>query len=693
MATKTRKVTGRTGNRALVGTYRPDTVNQEERTVEMVFSTGESGTRYDWWNDVSFLEELDISESSLRTERLDKGLPVMNNHRTYDGIEGQYGVTENWRIDNGMLVGTVRFARDEKSDIAFQKVADGIIRSTSLGYKVHEYTHLPAGEENKLDTLRATDWEPTELSLVPIPFEKGIENGVRAERNDETDHQVTIKTEDDEMFLQFGRFARHVRQEGASPEGHSPAPVASAAPTQEPVRAEGEQPKPNANVTTDPQSPAQEPTQDGQRTLGGGANGILAFQTSARSAGFDDAHAIAAFSRGLTVEQYNAELLAEMGQRSQQQTIKQYADGERQDHKDSIRTGAQEYLEYLTHNRKELTDGARQFKGARLLDIGMTLADAKGLQRFGHDPLQMAKRAMHTTSDFPLILENVMNKSLQRGFEETPRTFLGLGRSATVNDFRAKHVYKVGDAPSLKRLNEHGEYERGTISEAKESYAIDTFARSIALTRKLIINDDLNALDSLPALFGAAGSRLESDIVWGLLLNWNFETNEAANFVLNDGNPFYHASHDNLLTGAANALGKAGLSKLRELGRSFKTLDGHFMNVMWNTLVLPQSLETKAEELLRLPISANNTDDSNPFTNRMDYRIEPRLQVVSDKAYYAFTNQFAAFEYANLAGEEGMMTEVVNQTNVDGMVINVRKDFGAGFVEERGSAKVTGEAA
>lgn len=673
-------VKGRTNLRSLVGTYRPETVNLEERTVEMVFTTGEAGVRYDWWNDVSFLEELDVSEQALRTERLDKGLPVMNNHRTYDGIEGQYGVTEGWRIESGKLVGTVRFARDEKSDVAFQKVADGIIRSTSLGYKVHEYTHIPSSEENKLDTLRATDWEPTELSLVPIPFEKGIENGVRAERNDETDHTVTIRTEDEEMFLQFGRFARHVKQEGADGELGSPVPAATAAPTE--IRGEGDAPTP---VIQQQSAPVQE-----SRTLGGGVNSIDAFRNSAKAAGFDSDHAIDAYQRGISINDYNAELLAAMAQRSQSQTIKQFADGERQDHKDGVRKGVQEYLEYLTNNRSELTPDAAKFKGARLLDLGMIVADSKGLQRFGTNPMELAKRAMHTTSDFPLLLENVMNKSLMRGFEETPRTFIGLGNSTTVNDFRAKHTYKMGDAPSLRPLNEHGEYERGTFSEGKESYAIDTFARQIAFTRKLLINDDLSALDRFPSLFGAAGSRLESDVVWGLLLNYNFMTNKAANYTMSDGKAFYHADHKNLLTGTTSALSKAGLSKLRKLGRDQKTLDGHFMNVMWNTLVVPQSLETEAEELLSVVYSPNRKEDINVWTGKLDYRVEPRLEVLSSTAYYAFTRMYDAFEYANLAGEAAMMTEVVEQTNADGLVINVRKDFGAGFVEERASVKMAG---
>jgi hypothetical protein len=48
------------------------------------------------------------------------------------------------------------------------------------------------------------------------------------------------------------------------------------------------------------------------------------------------------------------------------------------------------------------------------------------------------------------------------------------------------------------------------------------------------------------------------------------------------------------------------------------------------------------------------------------------------------------FEYAYLSGEEEMYTEVVTSTDVDGLEVKVRKDFGAGLVDWRGMAKAVG---
>ena len=140
---KSRKLTtstrmGSSSNR-MMGEFRPDTFNAEARTIEVVFTTGQGGKRTDWYNDYSYIEELDVTDASVRTERLDKGLSVIADHRTYAGIDGVFGITEAYRFEEGnKLVGTVRFASDEESTIKMNKVSEGILRHVSLGYIVHK---------------------------------------------------------------------------------------------------------------------------------------------------------------------------------------------------------------------------------------------------------------------------------------------------------------------------------------------------------------------------------------------------------------------------------------------------------------------------------------------------------------------------------------------------------------------------
>jgi hypothetical protein len=643
--------------------FRPETVDRENMTVEVVFTTGEEGLRYDWWNDTHFMESLEVSEKAIRADRLNKGLSILDSHNRYDGIDKVLGITEEWRIEKGQLIGTCRFSRNQQA--VFDDVADGILRHVSLGYRIHEYKVTKATKDGQLEKRMAVDWEPLELSIVPVSFE--TTNGTReAERANTETHEVILTTEEvDDM----------------------PKPVDDKredAPQDQPATEQRENPaEPQTRAVDTEQAAAQVRAQ------------LKPMLDASRAAGLDDTFAIEAFDRGVGIDAFRAEVLNKMAETRKADAIKSFGDPElrsdgRRDQTETLVRGAEEAIAVRARvNGATMTDAAREFTGMTLYDIGRELLVARGINVRGMSREKIAARAMHSTSDFPLILENVMNKNLLDSYRETPRTFQSLGQRSTVNDFREKHLYRLGDAPSLKPLGEGGEYKAGTFSEAKESYAIDTFARKIAFTRKMLINDDMSALDRVPRMFGPAGARLENDIVWGLLLNYDFFNNKAADHKMADGKPLFDATHGNLLTGAGSALSKDALTALRKLGRKQKTLDGQFMNVEYNAIAVPEDLETTVEDLLLPRIVAAKVEDQAP-RQKMDIIVEPRLAVVSDKAWYAFSRMMDTFEYAYLSGEEEMYTEVVTSTDVDGLEVKVRKDFGAGLVDWRGMAKAVG---
>lgn len=664
---------------------RPDTLNTDARTVEVVFTTGQAGKRWDW--DIGYyLEELVVTPEAIRSDRLDKGLSVIGDHRAYD-IKNVFGITEEWRIENGELIGTVRFATDDESDVIFTKVKDKVLRHFSIGYNVYTFEATVNPDGAGLDTYRAIDWEPTELSIVPVSFETN--NGVRSEKPSDASllHDVKIIGEDTMKFRnQNLRYNNHDdgsgNQLGGAAPAADPAPAATVDPAPAPAARAAEPapaavvPAPAANVVV------AAPAADTRSHLG-------LMRTAATQAGLPVEFALDAFERGVEPTQFNMDVLAELGTRSAAAAPKQSLAGERQDHKEGERAAIETAL-LVRAGIGEHTAESRSFASADLMGLARHMNTKQGENVLGVSPMAMAGRAFQSTSDFPLILENIMNKTMQAGYDETPRTFQSLGRRTTMTDFRAKNTYKLGDAPDLLPLGENGEYKAGKISESKEAYAIDTFARKIGFSRKMLINDDMNALSNVPKMFGMAGSRLESDIVWGLLLNYNFRTNKAANHTMADGKHLFDATHKNLLTGGGSALSKTSISAMRQLGRKMKTLDGNFMNIMWNNIVVPEELETTAEDLLINTLVANQNANINSFQGKYGFFIEPRLSVVSTTAWYAFTSMLDSFEYAYLAGEEGMMTEVNTSTDVDGLEILVRKDFGAGLVEERGAAKANG---
>ena len=138
--------------------FKPETVDRENMTVEMVFTTGEAGIRQGWWSD-PYEESLEVSESAIRSERLNKGLSLLDSHDRYAGISGVLGITEEWRIEDGALVGTCRFSKNQKP--VFDDVADGKARLIGLSnpripyYKADQRRPDREAQSYRLGTFRA----------------------------------------------------------------------------------------------------------------------------------------------------------------------------------------------------------------------------------------------------------------------------------------------------------------------------------------------------------------------------------------------------------------------------------------------------------------------------------------------------------------------------------------------------------
>ena len=329
----------------------------------------------------------------------------------------------------------------------------------------------------------------------------------------------------------------------------------------------------------------------------------------------------------------------------------------------------------------KLTDTGRQYRGMSLLEMGRELLEKAGENTRGMDKLNLAQRAL-ATSDFPIILANVANKTLRTGYESAPQTFKPFTRETSATDFKTIQRSSLGDAPTLKQVNEHGEFTIGTIGEGKESYQLATYGRIVAITRQTIINDDLGAFADLPSKFGVAAANLESDIVWGII---------TANAAMNDTVALFHANHGNL-TGTGTAISVAALGIGRALMRKQTSIDGNPINVQARYLLVPAALETVAQQYTSSAYMSSQSSNINPFAGTLEVIAEPRLDVNSATAWYlaASPGQIDTVEYAYLEGQQGVYIESRNGFEVDGLEIKARLDFAAKAIDWRGLYKNVG---
>lgn len=153
---------------AFRGAFSPASYNEEKNTLDVTFTTSAPYRRYDWRNDEEYDEVLSFEPGHVKLDRLNMGAPVLNNHDRYGGLNSQIGVVERAWIENGQGGATIRLSKREDVKGIVQDVRDGIIKNISIGYEVRAVQREDQGE-GKRPIYRAIDWEPFEISLVPIP--------------------------------------------------------------------------------------------------------------------------------------------------------------------------------------------------------------------------------------------------------------------------------------------------------------------------------------------------------------------------------------------------------------------------------------------------------------------------------------------------------------------------------------------
>jgi len=637
---------------------RPDSVNIEDRTVEITWTTGAKGRRWSW--DIgSYMEELEVSESAVRLERLNNGAPFLNTHSTWD-LGDVIGVVERAWLEGGEGRALVRFSQREDVEPIFRDVRDGILRNISVGYSVHRY-EMTEEPDDKLPTYRAVDWEPMEISLVPIGFDDGAKTR-------------SAKTPADYQGPRFSTVFE--TREAAAP---TEQPAVSAKTQEEPKMTEEEI---RAAEETARREAAEAERKRGQ-----------AIRLMARKVGLDEDFADELIERGVTTDQASAAMIDKLAERQQ----KEQPEGRSAQPTPSgtidlsvvraKRSAMENALQHRCSPATRLEDAAREFRGMRLLDLARECISLAGGNSRGLTPREIATAAlgcsaesvraagMHTTSDFPLLLGSTVNRTLRAAYELAPQTWRPLGRQTSLPDFREATRVALGDIAALEKVNESGEYKYGTLDEEGAPIKVAKFGKIIAITWEAVVNDDLSALTRIPQALGAAAGQTESNVVWDLLLG-------NPNFV--DSQAIYSAAHGNVAA-SGGAISTASLAAARAAMRKQKSKAGHFLNLGPEFLVVGPDKELEAFQFTSsnyVPAKNGDINDSRntTLTVIVDARIEGNQWFL-----YAAPGVVDTFEYAYLEGEQGVFTETRQGFEVDGMEIKARLVFGAAWIDYRGT--------
>jgi HK97 family phage major capsid protein len=179
------------------------TINEEERTVEIVFSTEMAVER-------NFgMEVLDHSPESVDLGRMAQRGPVLVDHNPEDHV----GVVVESSIDSDRIGrAKVRFGRSARATEIFNDIIDGIRGAVSVGYRIFEMKR--EGVEEGLEHFRATSWQPLELSFVSVPADPNCQVGRSVE--EDAEFAIDIIDEVEKETHRSVQMTEEIKQEAPS---------------------------------------------------------------------------------------------------------------------------------------------------------------------------------------------------------------------------------------------------------------------------------------------------------------------------------------------------------------------------------------------------------------------------------------------------------------------------------------------
>ncbi len=667
----------------------PDAINRENRTIDVVWTTGATVRRARWegWDSrVEYDEELIVSPNAVRLDRLNDGAPFLESHMSW-GLNAVLGsvVPGSVKIEGGEGRATIRLTSAPDAESIIHRILEGSVNKVSVGYRVHKYEIEKRDGEREL--WRAVDWEPYEISAVAMPADPGA--SIRSDEGGEDRlHPCAIIRRDLSPSMED------------QPKGQAmakmPVKKRAANSAAENTRATEDMdqlvaPDVGAGAERSVDQEARAPqVADTNEALEAERRRVSDILTLCRRHGLDD-RAEDMIRRGISLDAARAEILDHL------------ADGDPFEGRTAVPAQAQSSGETEIAYRNaattsimhradpglvEMTDDAREFRGMTLLELARHVLERNGVSTRGMSRMDLARAALQNrtgalgTSDFAAILANVANKSMRRAYETTPRTFTAWARRATIVDFKPVDRAQIGGAPDLKKVLENGEYSYGAVTDGKETYALATYGRIVAITRQAIINDDLDALTRIPMAFGAAAADLESDIVYAILTD---------NPTMADGKALFHNDHGNLGTGSA-ITDTALATAMRKFGQH-KGLEGRPITVRPSYILVPPGPRALEANKQMTSVTPANASDVNPFAGRMQVIEEQRLIPASGNDPWflaAEPSRIDTVEYAYLDGQDGVYTETRTGFEIDGVEIKARHDFAAKAIDWRGLFKNPG---
>lgn len=344
-----------------------------------------------------------------------------------------------------------------------------------------------------------------------------------------------------------------------------------------------------------------------------------------------------------------------------------------EDETDRRRAGMAAALEIRAGLAKN--DTSNPWRGHSLTEMARASLQAHGVKHAGTDRMSLIALAFtHSSGDFPLLLANVAQKAMLKGYDEVEETFQKWTVKGTLPDFKPMSMVDIGSFPALRQVPEGGEYKYISIGERGETRVLGTYGEIFKITRQAVINDDLDAFTRIPRKMGRAAIRTVGNLAYSVL---------TGNAPMADGKALFHADHGNLVdasaitTAAVDAM-RVAMARQKDGGQTSGAL-----NIRLAKLLVPVSLQGTANVVrdseYEVGAAAKNNTVPNSVRGTFEVIADARLDDNSPTRWYGVADQgmhdVVTVDY--LDGNEAPTMEQQQGWSVDGVEFKVRIDASA----------------
>lgn len=209
--------------------------------------------------------------------------------------------------------------------------------------------------------------------------------------------------------------------------------------------------------------------------------------------------------------------------------------------------------------------------------------DAELIRAAFHADRQIVASGGFSTISLSGILSNVANKALLEQYLQAASVVGDIAYETDAADFKSFTRYRLDGKGELTEVGQNGELKHIGLQESSFANRLKTYGGIIALTREMMINDDLGAFMQIPQIFGQLAAAVREQMVIAAIL-----ANTGTFFASGDGNYF---------EGADSALSIGALETAEKLFLELKNANGQFIRRIPDRLLVPPALKALATRI------------------------------------------------------------------------------------------------